>query len=71
MWKGDTGMTDKELASLGFRMIAETDLLFRPNMLISKYVPDDDRRDVFDIAVEDSAIDFVRDEWDREDNEIE
>lgn len=33
MWKGTTDLTEKELASLGFRIVAGHDLLFRPNIL--------------------------------------
>jgi hypothetical protein len=33
MWKEMTHSRDKELASLGFRIVAGSDLLFRPNML--------------------------------------
>ena len=67
MWKSGTDMTGKELASLGFRMVAETDLLFRPNMLINEYLPDVDRRNSFDVDVGDDTADFVATQWAIED----
>jgi hypothetical protein len=67
MWKGDTDMTDKELASLGFRMVAETDLLYRPNMLSNEYAPDVDLGNLYDVDIGDDAIDFVSVQWANDD----
>ncbi|EMI40842.1 hypothetical protein [Rhodopirellula sp. SWK7] len=68
MWKRTTGMTDRELASLGFRIVAGQDLLFRPNMLRSEYeTANDDRDPNFDLKVPSDAAAYVQQEWDRED----
>lgn len=37
MWENETDLPKSELARLGFRRIAGTELLFKPNMLIDDY----------------------------------
>lgn len=64
MDRHETDMDDKERASLGFRMIAESDLLFRPNMLRNAYCADDDERDIFDLILPEDAQDYVDERWD-------
>ncbi len=63
MWKGETDLSDKELASLGFRIVAGHDLLFRPNMLKNEYDSLEDRRNPFDIEVEDDVGEYVLGAW--------
>lgn len=64
MWKGTTQLSDKELASLGFRMVAGSDLLFRPNMLPREYSAEEDGRDPIDLEVTEDAGAYVDQEWD-------
>ncbi|MCC9654548.1 hypothetical protein LOC70_01805 [Rhodopirellula sp. JC737] len=67
MWRRGTDMTDRELASLGFRIVANEDLLFRPNVLRSEYETVNDARDPnFDLMVPEEAGEYVQQEWDRE-----
>ncbi|EGF28733.1 hypothetical protein RBWH47_03765 [Rhodopirellula baltica WH47] len=64
MWRGTTDMTDQELASLGFRIVAGEDLLFRPNVLRSEYeTVNDDRDPNFDLKVPQEAAEYVQREW--------
>lgn len=64
MWRGTTDMTDRELASLGFRIVAGEDLLFRPNVLRSEYeTVNDDRDPNFDLKVPQEAAEYVQREW--------
>lgn len=66
MWRETTGMTDRELASLGFRIVAGEDLLFRPNMMRSEYEPANDDRDPnFDLKVPKEAGEYVQQQWDQ------
>ena len=63
MWKGTTDLSDKELASLGFRIVAGHDLLFRPNMLICDY--DTAKEDEsYDWTVPIEAQQYVEEHWD-------
>ncbi|WP_153555393.1 hypothetical protein [Roseimaritima sediminicola] len=65
MWKHTTEMTDKELASLGFRIVAGHNLLFRPNMLKHAYITaEDERAPLFDLQVPADAEDWVEEHWD-------
>lgn len=65
MWKGTTDLSDKELAGLGFRIVAGHDLLFRPNMLMNDYdTATDDRWPDFDVPPD--AEDYVDEHWDCE-----
>ena len=63
MWRKETDMTDKELASLGFRIVAGCDLLFRPNMFRNEYSAADDPRSAFDLHVPIDAPDYVEAQW--------
>ncbi len=63
MWKGETDLSDKEFASLGFRIVAGHDLLFRPNMLKNEYDSLEDRRNPIDIEVEDDVGEYVLGAW--------
>jgi len=64
MWRGTTDMTDRELASLGFRIVAGEDLLFRPNVLRSEYeTVNDDRDPNFDLKAPQEAAEYVQREW--------
>lgn len=63
MWRGTTDLVDKELAGLGFRVVAGHDLLFRPNMLVNEYDSAKDNRS-FDCAVPFDAEDYVEEHWD-------
>jgi hypothetical protein len=65
MWRGQTNLSDTELTRLGFRVIARTDLLFRPNMDRHEYEADRDERDVFKLQLGPSVADFVEAEWQR------
>ncbi len=40
MWENETGIASSDLARLGFRRIAGTELLFRPNMVVNDYSQD-------------------------------
>jgi hypothetical protein len=63
MEKGTVDLGDKELAGLGFRIIAGHDLLFRPNMLVSEYDTATDDRSL-DCTVPFDAEDYVEEHWD-------
>ncbi|QDT04834.1 hypothetical protein K227x_32310 [Rubripirellula lacrimiformis] len=63
MWKHTTDLAPNELASIGFRKIAGSKLLFRPNMLENAYSALDDDRDPMDLVVADNAQDSVDDQW--------
>ncbi len=64
MSKSETDMNDKERASVGFRMIAGSDLLFRPNMIKNEYEAINDDRDPLDLFVPVDAQDYVDERWD-------
>lgn len=67
MRKDTTDLTDKELASLGFRIVAGWDLLFRPNMLKRDYdTAEDERHPVLSLKVPADAGEYVKQEWRRE-----
>lgn len=63
MGKDETDLDDKERASLGFRMIASSDLLFRPNMLKNEYSAIDDDRDTLSFSVSAEVEDYVEEHW--------
>jgi hypothetical protein len=63
MWKNETDLSDRELARLGFRVIAGHELLFRPNMLKNDYSALADDRDVFDLDVDKDVEQYVVHEW--------
>lgn len=63
MWKHTTELEPKELASIGFRMIAGSELLFRPNMLENAYSALDDDRDPIDLVVAEDAEDQIDELW--------
>jgi hypothetical protein len=64
MSKSETDMNEKERASVGFRMIAGSDLLFRPNMIKNEYEAINDDRDPLDLFVPVDAQDYVEERWD-------
>ena len=63
MWKHTTDLESKELASLGFRIIAGSELLFRPNMLENGYSALADTRDPMDLIVAEDAQEHVDQQW--------
>lgn len=63
MWMHTTDLEPKELASLGFRKIAGSELLFRPNMLENEYSALDDSRDPTELVVAEDAQDLVDQQW--------
>ena len=63
MWKDETNLSDRELAQLGFRIVAGHDLLFRPNMLSHEYSALADKRDLLDLCVDESVEEYVIREW--------
>ncbi len=63
MWRGESGLTDKELAELGFRNIAGSAMLVRPNMLQHSYNANQDPRDVLDLNVPPDANQYVELHW--------
>ena len=65
MWQSETDLTDTELAALGFRIIAGSNLRLRPNMLRHEYDASDDERDVLDLCVPGDAEEFVKANWKR------
>ncbi len=65
MLKGETDLTLKELADLGFRMVAGSELLFRPNMLENPYSIIKDERDSLDLKVSADVEEFVELEWEK------
>jgi hypothetical protein len=65
--RDETLLSEKQLASLGFRKIAGSDLLFRPLMLANEYAASTDERDPTDIQAEYEWEDFVEESWDGED----
>ncbi|PHQ31695.1 hypothetical protein [Rhodopirellula bahusiensis] len=68
MIRGITELPDRELAELGFRIVAGHDVLFRPNMLKYDYTTADDPRDPFaDLIVPPDADAHVLDRWDLDD----
>jgi hypothetical protein len=71
MWKGQTDLSDGELARLGFRMVAGHPLLFRPNMLKHPYDAIAEDLDVFDLEVDRDVEQYVVEEWAKEPSETE
>lgn len=69
MWRGETDLSDAELTSLGFRIVAGHDFLFRPNILKNEYNAVDDNRDVFDLDIPADIGAYVEIEWDRTDDD--
>ncbi len=63
MWKHTTEMEPKELASLGFRRVAGTELLFRPNMLENTYSALSDQREPNEWVVPSEAQYYVDQQW--------
>ncbi|TWU37449.1 hypothetical protein [Novipirellula artificiosorum] len=63
MWKHTTNLEPKELASLGFRKVAGSELLFRPNMLQNTYSALDDNRDPEELIVAEDAQEYVDQLW--------
>lgn len=62
-----TDLDFKELASLGFRIVAGKNFLFRPNMLVNEYsAADDECPWLFDLEVPADADRYVLDNWDDE-----
>ena len=64
MGRNETDMDDKERASLGFRMIAGSDILLRPNMLKNDYSAIDDDRDTLNLVVPADVQDYINERWD-------
>ena len=68
MWQKTVGLSDKELAGVGFRRIAGEKLLFRPNMLQHPCDEEHALADPMSIKIDEDAGGFVRkawgDEWD-------
>ena len=64
MWKHTTDLEPQELASLGFRIVAGWDMLFRPNMLKNEYSVLGDEQDPIDLIVAEDAHVVVDDQWD-------
>jgi hypothetical protein len=65
MWNHTTELEPAALASIGFRKIAGSELLFRPNMLENEYTSLQDDRDTIDLVVAEDAQDHVDDQWAR------
>ena len=63
MWKDKTDLSDSELARLGFRIIAGSDLLLRPNMFQHEYDASEDERDTLDFNVAPDAAKYVDAAW--------
>lgn len=63
MGKHATELEPKDLASIGFRMIASSELLFRPNMLENAYSAMDENRDPTDLVVAEGAQNQVDEQW--------
>ncbi|TWU51555.1 hypothetical protein [Rubripirellula reticaptiva] len=71
MWKRTTELEDKDLASLGFRKVAGSELLFRPNMLENAYSSSDDDRDPIELIVPEDAQNNVDQQWvERDDSDL-
>ncbi len=68
MWNNTTDLEPKELASLGFRKIAGSELLFRPNMLENAYSVMGDTRDPMELMVAEDAQDYVDEQWEQLDD---
>ncbi len=60
---GETDLSVKELADLGFLKIADSELLFRPNMLENPYSAIKDERDSLDLHVSGDVEAFIELEW--------
>lgn len=68
MWGNETGLASSDLARLGFRRIAGTTLLFRPNMLVNDYSQDSleqDSREADLFEVDGQLGNEVESEWNR------
>jgi len=64
MWKGETDLSDNELARLGFRVIAGEDLRMRPNMYKHEYDAAEDKSDdVLGFYVPSDAAEYVEAGW--------
>ncbi|WP_146602883.1 hypothetical protein [Novipirellula aureliae] len=63
MSKDTTNLEPKELASLGFRKVAGSELLFRPNMLLNTYSALNDNRDPEELIVAEDAQEYVNQQW--------
>jgi hypothetical protein len=63
MWRHTMDLEPTELASLGFRIVAGSDMLFRPNMLKNEYASFRDDRDPIDLIVAKDAQAVVEDLW--------
>lgn len=63
MWRGETDLSDHELARLGFRVIAGEDLRMRPNMYQHDYDAARDDRDVLGFDVPNDVADYVERAW--------
>lgn len=59
MWDDTTDLEPKELASLGFRKVAGSQILFRPNMLENTYLASNEDLDPDQLIVADDATDYV------------
>ncbi|TWU59736.1 hypothetical protein Poly51_00080 [Rubripirellula tenax] len=58
-----TDLDPKELAGIGFRKIAGSELLFRPNTLENEYSVLGDSRDPMSLLVAEDAQDLVDQQW--------
>ncbi len=63
MWKGETDLSEKELADLGFRKVANENLIFRLNMYVHPYDATKDQRDPPVMDVDTDAEDFINEGW--------
>lgn len=71
MWHSTTGMSDAELASLGFRRIAGSGLIYRHSALRSEFTDDHPTgMDVpLDFEAEESDAKWVLERWKKIDSE--
>lgn len=63
MWNHTTNLEPKELASLGFRKVVGSKILFRPNMLENTYSALNDNRDPDELIVVEDAQEYVDEQW--------
>ena len=67
MEKDKAVLSDKELAGLGFRIVAGCQMLFRPNMVVNPYrLAHDERDPLTDLQVPGDAQDFIEERWEAE-----
>ncbi len=67
MSRETTDLDFKELASLGFRIVAGQNFLFRPNMVVNDYsAADDECQWLFELQVPADAQRYVHDKWEDE-----